>query len=51
MLLTVLMFVVLIVSFALTFWLVKFSENIIVRSKPLSADASAVPINGARNPL
>ena len=49
MLFTVLMFVLLILSFALTFWLVKFSENIIARSKLVSGDDSAVAISEAKN--
>ena len=44
---TVLMFVVLIACFALTFGLVKFSENIIARSK--LADDSAVAVSDAKN--
>jgi len=51
MLFTVLMFVLLIVSFALTFWLVKFSENIIARSKLAPAEDSAVAVSDAKTPL
>jgi len=46
---TVLMFVLLIVSFALTFWLVKFSENIVARSKLAPAQDSAVGVSDAKD--
>lgn len=52
MALTVLMFVVLIVSYALMFGLVKFSENVIATPEAVSAgDSGAATAGDAKNPL
>jgi len=47
---TVLMFVVLIVSYALMFGLVKFTENIIATPEVVSANADPVAKAGAVEP-
>ncbi len=52
MALTVLMFVILIVSYALMFGLVKFSENVIATPEPVSAsDSGAARAGDTKNAL